>query len=502
MYKPTVGLEIHIELNTKTKMFCSCSNDPDQKQANFNICPVCSAQPGTLPTANEEAIKKVIKTGLALDCKISENSFFERKNYFYPDLPKGYQISQYQAPLCGKGFLEIKIQNLKKIGVTRIHLEEDTGRLLHPAGNEHSLVDFNRAGVPLMELVTEPDIESSMEAGEFVKELQLILRYLGVSEANMEKGQLRAEVNISLRDVKSSMGELGTKVEIKNLNSIRAVEKSIEYEIKRQTEVLEKGEKIIQETRGWDDVKAITYSQRSKEEAYDYRYFPEPDLSSIRIGQDYLNKLKAEIPELPNQKRKRFQAEYGLFEKENELYASRQELGNFFEKVVSELREWVGAEKGIDVQEEEFKKIAKIASNYLATDLVGIIRDLSGLDDEYLFANWGTSAKASPENLAEFIKMIYLGQISSKIAKMVLLEMAQTAKDPSQIIEDHNWQMVSDEGEIEKAAKEVIAENPKPVEDFKKGKEASMQFLVGKVMAKTKGKAKPEMVMELLKKLL
>lgn len=500
-YKPTIGLEIHIELNTKSKMFCSCLNDPDQKQANFNICPVCSAQPGTLSVANEEAIKKVVKTGLSLNCKIAENSFFERKNYFYPDLPKGYQISQYQSPLCGKGVLELPVIG-KKIGITRIHLEEDTGRLLHPAGGDYSLVDFNRAGVPLMELVTEPDIESSMEAGEFVKELQLILRYLGVSGANMEKGQMRAEVNISLRDAKSSMGELGTKVEIKNLNSIRAVEKSIEYEIKRQTEVLEKGEKIMQETRGWDDVKAITYSQRSKEEAHDYRYFPEPDLSPIRIGQDYLSKLKAEIPELPNQKRKRFQAEYGLFEKEIELYASKQGLGNFFEKVVSELREWVGIEKGIEIQEEEFKKIAKIVSNYLATDLVGLIRDLSGLDEEYLFANWEINVKASPENLAEFVKMIYLGQISSKIAKMVLLEMVQTAKDPSQIIEDHNWQMVSDEEEIEKAAKEVITENPKPVEDYKKGKEASMQFLVGKVMAKTKGKAKPEMVMELLKKLL
>src|SRR3989338_334807 len=274
MYKTTVGLEVHVELNTKSKMFCSCKNDPDEKRPNFNICEICTAQPGTLPVANEEAIKKVIKTGLALNCKIATDSKFDRKNYFYPDLPKGYQISQYDQPLCEKGYLEIEG---RKIGITRIHLEEDTGSLLHPEGADYSLVDLNRAGVPLMELVTEPDITSGSEAKKFAEQLQLIFRYLGVSDADMVKGLMRVEVNISVSRGKT----LGTKVEIKNLNSFRVVQKAIDFEISRQEEVLESGEKVVQETRGWNDKKEITFSQREKEEAHDYRYFPEPDLPPL-----------------------------------------------------------------------------------------------------------------------------------------------------------------------------------------------------------------------------
>ncbi len=276
-YFPTIGLEVHVELNTKSKMFCSCFNNSDEKKANVSICPICTAQPGTLPVINREAVRKVIKTGLALNCHISEYSKFDRKNYFYPDLPKAYQISQYYLPLCQNGYLKI---NNKKIHIREIHLEEDTGKLIHPRGADYSLVDFNRAGIPLMELVTKPDIHSAKKARKFAEELRLILRYLDVSKADMEKGQLRCEVNISLSKYPE---KLGTKVEIKNLNSFRAVEKGIDYEIKRQTKLLESNKKIIQETRGWDDIKGITVSQRGKEEAHDYRYFPEPDLPGLRL---------------------------------------------------------------------------------------------------------------------------------------------------------------------------------------------------------------------------
>lgn len=282
-YKPTIGLEVHAELKTKTKMFCDCKNDPKENRPNINICPICMGHPGTLPVINKKAVEFVIKTGLALNCKINEDTFFERKNYFYPDLTKGYQISQYQTPLTKDGYLDIKTDNgqqtTKKIRINRVHLEEDTGKLLHPRGADYSLVDFNRVGVPLMELVTEPDISSAKEAGDFARELQLILRYLDVSNADMEKGQMRVEVNISLSKTK----KLGTKVEIKNLNSVKSVEKSIEFEIKRQAELLNRGEKIVQETRGWHDIRQETFSQREKEESHDYRYFPEPDLPPLKI---------------------------------------------------------------------------------------------------------------------------------------------------------------------------------------------------------------------------
>lgn len=280
-YKTTIGLEVHIELKTKTKMFCDCKNDSKETRPNVNICPICMGHPGTLPVINKRAVELVIKTGLALNCKVNEETFFERKNYFYPDLPKGYQISQYQIPLTKEGYLDIKDDkgNKKKIRIHRVHLEEDTGKLIHPKGADYSLVDFNRACVPLMELVTEPDISSAKEAGNFARELQLILRYLGASSADMEKGQMRVEVNISL----SKTDKLGTKVEIKNLNSIKSVEKSIEFEIKRQAELLGRGEKIIQETRGWHDIRQETFSQREKEESHDYRYFPEPDLPPLKL---------------------------------------------------------------------------------------------------------------------------------------------------------------------------------------------------------------------------
>src|SRR4030042_6295770 len=318
-YESVIGMEVHAELKTKSKMFCDCLNGFGlEKEPNVHICPICTGQPGTLPVINEEAVKMVIKTGAALNCQIADNSFFERKNYFYPDLPKGYQISQYQKPLCYEGYLEIVE---KRIGITRIHLEVDTGKLTHPKGANYSLVDFNRAGVPLMELVAEPDIRSGAEAKKFCQELQLILRYLRVSDADMEKGQMRCEVNISLREIAEPRGvesitfqplsrndaetKLGTKVEIKNLNSFSVVERAIDYEIKRQSELLERGEQIVQETRGWDDSKGVTFSQRIKEEAHDYRYFPEPDLPPLKNLHKIRDNVVIEIPELPQAKRER-----------------------------------------------------------------------------------------------------------------------------------------------------------------------------------------------------
>ncbi|MBM3251063.1 MAG: Asp-tRNA(Asn)/Glu-tRNA(Gln) amidotransferase subunit GatB, partial [Candidatus Nealsonbacteria bacterium] len=388
-YQPIIGLEIHIELKTDSKMFCSCKNDPDEKRPNFNICPICLGHPGTLPVINKEAVRKVIKTGLSLNCKIPKKSKFDRKNYFYPDLPKGYQISQYDMPFCKEGYLELAevrpplisggrtSQKFKKIRIARVHLEEDTGRLVHE--DKNSLVDFNRAGIPLMELVTEPDITSAKEARKFAEEFQLILRYLDVSNADMEKGQMRVEVNISLLPVKSQIpNKLGTKVEIKNLNSFRNVEKAIEYEIKRQTGVLNKRKKIIQETRGWDDVKGVTVSQRKKEEAHDYRYFPEPDLPTLHLDEDFVNSARMGIPETPSQKRKRFVREYGLELKDIEIFVNNKYLGDYFEKTMSELANWI---KEGDLKKapskQEFLKLTNLAVNYIVTDFWSLFDKVS-----------------------------------------------------------------------------------------------------------------------------
>ena len=487
MFLPTIGLEIHIELKTKSKMFCSCLNDPlslddskgKGKTPNVNVCPVCLAHPGVLPTINKEAVEAVLKVGLALSSEIPKFSKFDRKNYFYPDLPKGYQISQYDKPLCIGG-------ELKGVKITRIHLEEDTARLLHMAKSEEqmesTLVDFNRAGVPLMELVTEPDIKSAEEALDFAKELQLILKYLGVSEADMEKGQMRVEVNISIRpeiqDSRSKIQELGTKVEIKNLNSFRAVGESIKYEIERQIELLEKGEKIVQETRGWDDVKKITVSQRTKEEAHDYRYFPEPDLPPLDLSKFDLGKLQFEIPELPAQKRARFMKEYGLNQKQVEVLVSDRFAGQFFEEAVSEL------------QTTNYK-LQTILYNYLTSDLFGLMAQAKISFKEL---------KITPENFAELINIIDRKEISTRTAKDVLKIMLETGRDPSEIIDSENLRQIFDEKEIEEVVRMVIAENPKPVEDYKKGKENALQFLIGKAMAELKGRANPKVLEELFRK--
>ena len=491
-YKPTIGLEIHIELKTKSKLFCACRNNPDETKPNANICPICMGHPGVLPVINKEAVKKIVKTALALNCEIAKSSEFYRKLYFYPDLPKGYQISQDISPLAKNGFIKI---DGKKVRVHEIHLEEDVAKLVHPQGEDYSLVDFNRAGIPLIELVTEPDINSTLVARKFAQELQLILRYLDVSDADMEKGQMRVEVNVSLSPEHSK--KLGTKVEIKNLNSFRAVNEATNFEIARQKKLLEENKKVVPETMGWDDEKRMTFSQREKGGgAFSTEDFhaPEPNLFPLRLIDTYIEKIRSEIPELPSQRKKRFKKEYQLPEREIELYISQKDLGEYFEKVVSELNNWVKAKKMEEkVSGTEFKKLVKLASNYISTDLQGLLAGSSVADKDFLITS---------ENFAEFVSMIYLGEISSKIAKTLLKEMFSAGKDPSQIIEEKGLQQITDEKKLEKIVKEVIAKNPKPVEDYKKGKESALQFLVGQVMAQTKGKANPEMVNKILGKLL
>ncbi|MDP3696913.1 MAG: Asp-tRNA(Asn)/Glu-tRNA(Gln) amidotransferase subunit GatB [Candidatus Taylorbacteria bacterium] len=502
MYKPVIGLEIHAELKTRTKMFCDSLNDPDEKHPNINICPICVSHPGTLPVINQEAVKKVIIAGLALNCKIAEDTFFERKNYFYPDLPKGYQISQYQKPLCYDGFLEL-ITNYqlpitqKRIRITRIHLEEDAGRLYHLPDKDYSLVDYNRAGVPLMELVTEPDFESGEEVKKFAEELQLMWRYLGVSDANMEKGQMRVEVNISLSEVgpSTSLGtsKLGTKVEIKNINSVKFAVDAVDYEIKRQTELLEAGEKVKQETRGWDEFKKQSFSQRSKEEAHDYRYFPEPDLPPLHFDKKYIEEVRLELLELPQQRRERFRRQYNLPDHDIEMFTINKPLGDYFEHVASELLSFDKLDHLKRPGPEHQDKLFKLASNYLVTELKRMCEEVSAEPSD---------TKITPEIFADLVIRVFHGEVSSSGAQTVLKEMFATGASPGQVIKEKNLEQVSNVEELNLAVAKVIADNSKAVEDYKKGKEASLKFLVGMAMRETKGKANPQVVEGMLKEVL
>ncbi len=468
-YIPTIGLEIHAELKTATKMFCRCKNDSNEKQPNINICPICLGHPGTLPVINKKAVEAVIKTGLALQGKVANYSQFDRKNYFYPDLPKGYQISQYGHPLVKGGVL-------KGIRITRIHIEEDTGKLGHAVKDsslgKFSLVDFNRAGVPLMELVTEPDIKTAGEAVMFASELQLILRYLEVSNADMEKGEMRIEANISL----SATGERGTKVEVKNINSFKAVFNAIEYEIKRQEELLREGKKIIQETRGWDDIKKITVSQRIKEESHDYRYFPEPDLPPLDLKKMDLEEIKRELPELPEAKRKRFVAEFSLSLEQAGILAQDKASADYFESAASELK----AQSPITNYQSLF--------NYFVTDLRGLMNE-RGINFQNL--------KISPEHLAHLIALIENKILSSRLAKNILLKMFETGEDPETIMNTEGLMKISGASELQEIVKKVIEENSSAVSDYRKGKIASLQFLIGQAMARTRGQANPDILREL-----
>jgi len=469
MYLPTIGLEIHAELKTKTKMFCGCKNDPDENIPNTNVCPICLGHPGVLPTINQEALKLMVKIGLALQGKIANYSQFDRKSYFYPDLPKGYQISQYDYPIVENAILN-------NIRIKRIHLEEDAGKLIHEANQ--SLVDFNRAGVPLMELVTFPDIKTAEEAVAFAKNLQQILRYLNASDADMEKGQMRIEVNISL--AKDTDKELGTKVEVKNINSFKAVYDAIQYEIERQTKVLKEGKKVIQETRGWDDIKAITVSQRKKEEANDYRYFPEPDLPPLQIHQIFnLEEIKKEIPELPEEKRKRFKNEYQISNETIEILVQDKSLAEYFENAVSELYAKI---KNANPQ---------LLANYLTSDILGLLKSQNQKFQDL---------KIKPEHLAHLIFLLQEQKLNSRLAKDILIQIFETGEDPENIINKNNLEILSDEKALEEIANEIIKTNPKSVSDYKNGKQNAIQFLVGQIMAKTKGKANPNVVRTILEK--
>lgn len=486
-YKVVIGLEIHVELQTKTKMFCSCLNEPNEKEPNKNVCPICLGHPGTLPVINKKAVESVIKVGLALNSKIPEFSKFDRKNYFYPDLPKGYQISQYDEPLCINGELPLYLSDnletsLKKIKIRRIHLEEDTGKLLHLEDKSATLIDFNRAGVPLMELVTEPVISSAYEAKIFCQSLQLLLRTLEVSEADMEKGQMRCEVNISLTQKSEVTSQkLGTKVEIKNLNSFKAVEKAIEYEIKRQTEILERGEKIVQETRGWDAIKEITYSQRVKEEAQDYRYFPEPDLPPLNIYKIFnLEELKEALPELPWQKKEKLISNYGLSFKEANLFLTNKFLLNFFEETI----------KSLKTNEKNYAKALTLVKNYLLSDILGI------LEKEQLKIE---EMKLTPFSFKKLITYLLEDKISSRVAKDILYEIIKKGGDPEEIIKTQGLLKITDKETILPLIKEIIKNNSKTIEDYKKGKENALQFLVGQVMAKLKGAGDPKIILEIIK---
>lgn len=481
-YEPVIGLEIHSELATVSKMFCVSPNDPDETRPNTNICPVCLGHPGTLPVANREAIRKVLMVGLALGAEIADKSHFDRKNYFYPDLPKGYQISQYEDPLVKNGSLALS--SGKRVRITRVHLEEDTARLQHDRqGN--TLVDFNRAGAPLMELVTEPDLRSAAEAREAAEELQLIFQYVGASHARMQKGEMRVEANVSVRPKGSE--KFGTKVELKNINSFKFVEKAIEYEIRRQIDLIESGGTVRQETRGWDEQKQETVLQRVKESAHDYRYFPEPDLPPIDV-KSIKEEAAHQLPELPQERRARYQKQYALDDEAVELFVRDKKMAEFYENTASELGEWIK-----EFKDEKPGAVYRLARNYMLSDLSRALAEKNIAFDEM---------KADPENFAELIALVASGKISSRGAKDILSDMVERGGDPTEIAKDKDLFQTDDATELEYAVKIVLEQNPDAVAEYKGGKANALQFLVGQAMKQTKGKGNPGVIRDLLLKTL
>lgn len=484
-YNVTIGMEVHAELKTASKMFCACKNGLGlEQEPNIHICPVCTGQPGTLPVPNRQAIEMVQRIGLALNCTINRHSKFDRKNYFYPDIPKGYQISQYDEPFCEHGTILV---NGKSFRITRIHLEEDTGKSLHPAGADYTLVDFNRAGVALMELVTEADFENGKDTRAFCQKLRQTLRYLDASDADMEKGQMRCEVNLSLYPEGADRLS-GTKVEVKNLNSFKTVERAIDFEIKRQTEILEEGKKVVQETRGWDEARGETVSQRKKESAHDYRYFPEPDIPPFDFSEEYIAGLRRTLPELPDAKAERFVNEYQLPVADVVILTEEKEFSAYFEEVASELAD----KKASGEMQAEIPRAVKLAANYMLTEIRKYLSERGEKTKDIPF---------TPENYAEFISLIADKKINSSAAQSVLAEMYQGGdNDPSHIVSRLNLAQVSDTGELEGVVDGVLAANAKSVADFQAGKENAFQYLIGQVMKETKGKANPEVVATLLRK--
>lgn len=508
---PVIGLEIHIQLKTKSKMFCGCDNTGEDQPPNTTVCPICMGHPGTLPVINEQALEWAGLMALALNCEIQNASKFDRKQYFYPDLPKGYQISQYDKPICLNGLLEIDIPTKDekkqrpwaKIKINRAHLEEDAAKLIHGGDGKHSLVDYNRSGTPLLEIVTEPDLHSPIEAKIFMQELQTIARYLEISDADMEKGHLRCDANISLREVlddpakeKKNISKLNPKTEIKNLNSFRAVERALEYEIKRQTELWEKKKPpAITTTRGWNDVKQITEEQRTKEAENDYRYFPEPDLPPLDLT-DLRDKVAGSLPELPRAKRARFITQYEFTPEETKILVEDKKLANYAENVISELKAWLVALEEVEGTEEEIwekhkHKLVRLVAGWLVNKLGGLMAD-NKIDIRRL--------KITPENFAEFITLIYQNKISGPTAIKILEEMMLSGGDPSQIMESKNLGQISDTNELEKIVGTIIAEHPDEAAEYKQGKLALLQFFIGQVMKKTGGKANPKIAEEIIKK--
>lgn len=461
MYRPTIGLEIHAELKTQTKMFCDSANDPDETMPNVNVCPVCMAHPGTLPVINREAVRHVLRIGTAVGGTLADFTEFDRKSYFYPDIPKGYQISQYAHPLVVGG-------ELGGVAITRVHLEEDTARSIHseglPAGQAgKSLVDFNRAGIPLMELVTEPVIRDAETAGRFARELQLLLRTLHAGEANLEKGEMRIEANVS---VSAEEGAFGTKVEVKNLNSFRSVERAIAYEIKRQTKLIESGGKVVQETRGWDDGRQETFHQRFKEGSADYRYFPEPDLPKLflsEIPEFSLATIQASLPELPQDKRERLCNEYGLKDEVAELFLQDIEIGKFFEKVVS----------------GRTPDFARLAGNYITTDLMALLKDAAGVDFP------------DADNFTKLIDMVVSNKISSRGAKDTLAILVEKGGDPETIARERGLIQIHDTTALGEIVTTVLAQEGDAVREYKGGKQSALQYLIGKSMKESRGAGNP-----------
>lgn len=468
-YEVIIGLEVHAELSTKTKMYCNCSTtfgaDP-----NTHCCPICTGMPGVLPVLNERVVEYAVKAGLATNCEISRFSKQDRKNYFYPDLPKAFQTSQYDLPLCIGGHLDINVNGEKKtIGITRIHIEEDAGKLIHDAYTGDTLVDMNRCAVPLIEIVSEPDIRSADEAVAYMQTLKSILEYLEVCDCKMQEGSLRCDVNLSVRPV--GQKEFGTRTETKNLNSFKAIHNSIEFEIKRQIEVLENGGKIYQETRRFDDAKGIGYAMRTKEDAHDYRYFPEPDLAPIILSDEYVDNIKNNLPEMPHIKKERYIKEFGLPEYDAEILTSSLKTANFFEKT------------------NAICNNPKIVSNWIMGDMARMLNEKEMEIDE---------SKVTEENLAELIMLMDKGTISSKIAKTVFEEMFETGENAKDIVEKKGLVQMSDESAIKEICQKVVDANPQSIIDYKAGKDRAIGFLVGQIMKETKGKANPQIVNKLL----
>ncbi len=472
-YETVIGLEVHVQLKTKSKLFCGCSIEFGAP-SNTHTCPVCTGMPGVLPVVNRQAVEYAIKSALALNCQVLSRSIFARKNYFYPDLPKNYQISQYEEPLARNGYLEIGTGGgRKKVRIARINLEEDAGKLLHYVGSreiEGSLVDFNRCGVPLLEIVSSPDITSPEEAYTYLTTLKNILRYLEVSDCDMEKGSLRCDANVSVRP--AGKKELGVKAEVKNMNSFRAIQKALEYEVKRQVKALESKERIVQETRLWDEKKEKTHSMRSKEEAHDYRYFPEPDLVPLIVEKEWKENIKKTISELPDTRRERFMRDYKLSQYDAGVLTAEKALAEYFEQVVKAYNN------------------PKVVTNWVTVELLGRLNAVNKGVEE---------SPVSTGQLAELLKLIEKGIISGKIAKTVFEEMFNSGKNPQAIVREKKLVQITDEKEIGKIVEEVLKENPDAVKEYGKGKEKAIGHLVGQVMRKTRGKANPQLVNKILK---